>query len=277
MMRRTLACLCALLLTALPLCACASGCNEHPTAGVTGYYGLYYESIGEAGHMVYRWGESYCNKCGAYVGITGDAYHQSEEAHSYLGDVCRRCGYNRVAGMITGEQSGASQLGPAHIRETVEALGDQVTGARAVLLATAPLRITPERAGFSFLSLERGTECAVDAVQKANDGAVWYCVSTDGLSGWVRGALLRVATDDADDLTLSSDTLTPQTLVEINISGNARAGSGIEFDIVGKVQKGEIYVVTGENRAADSRLWYEIALGDGTAWVSSGIVTLIEN
>lgn len=276
MMRRTLASLCALLLAVLPLAAFASGCNDHPEAGLTSYYGVYHEADGAAGHISYHWGESFCNKCGAYVGITGDVYHEYVEEHLYKGDVCSRCGYNRVVGMATSVQSGSTVLGPKHLLQEITALGKQAEGANALMLATAPLRFTAEVNGFSFNKLSRGTTCVIEKVEQSPDQQLWYYINADGQTGWVRAALLRAAIDPSADLTLSSETLEPQTLCKVTVSGNARAGGSTDFDIVGKVQRGEIYVVTGESRADGGRLWYEIALGDISAWVSSGIVELIE-
>ena len=161
-----------------------------------------------------------------------------------------------------------------------------------ITVASANLRAGP---GLTFETV--GVVLFNDAfvVVEQDDSGLWYLVQlNDGTTGWVTASVTEevspevfaalISTPDAADITPEPEdeepapTQTPvptptAVLAQVEPSSvNLRAGPGTNFDVIGYVFGGDVYVVEDQN---DTGTWLQITLNDGTTgWVATSTTSL---
>ncbi|MBE2268152.1 MAG: hypothetical protein IAE80_07945 [Anaerolinea sp.] len=143
------------------------------------------------------------------------------------------------------------------------------TGTTYAVLGTLPARQ-------NFAVLAQGRDSA---------GVVWWQITVPNIgTGWVIStfsvtsgncsAVPQTAAPPAAPPTVDPATTAACTLASQTSGLRLRGGAGVNYDVVGRIQSGTAYAVTGQNTDGDGVVWWQINVGSaGQAWVISTYVT----
>ena len=186
---------------------------------------------------------------------------------------CRR----KILGMVSG-MALAMLLSLA-----VPAVGRAYVQASGMITAdAAKVRKEPSTQSDSLSSLLKGTLVTVIDEVKDSAGALWYKVSYENSTGYVRSDLMLKATANT---TNTANTTTSTTIVSASTNGSAgtakpaatqvtaiaetkayvnfksarvRQGASTQHEILGSAEQNTPVVITGEAKAPDGKKWYQI-------------------
>ncbi len=163
----------------------------------------------------------------------------------------------------------------------VPAVGRAYVQASGMITAdAAKVRKEPSTQSDSLSSLLKGTMVTVIDEVKDSTGALWYKVSYENSTGYVRSDLMLKATANT---TNTATTTTSTTIVSASTNASAakpaatqvtaiaetkayvnyksarvRQGASTQHEIVGSAAQNTPVVITGEAKAPDGKKWYQI-------------------
>ena len=153
----------------------------------------------------------------------------------------------------------------------------QTTG--IVSADAAKVRKEPTTSSDVVVGLLKGSTVAVTDEVTDSAGMVWYKVTADNITGYIRSDLLIKATTSTGTLTATTTdsstatessatekkpeptTATPiaETKAYVNYeSARIREGASTEHETVGSATKNTVVTITGEANASDGKKWYQI-------------------
>lgn len=151
--------------------------------------GNLYESRGESGHDIFVWKDT---------GFGSGHYElvQANVNHSYTGDVCSMCGYEKAA-------EGTQVVNPNY-RKSVSLQNDAMKLGYAAIGGVATVEVSGNiRSGYSTKSpvigkaKEGQTFTVLDCyISTVGGGATWYLIPYNGGRAWISAGLVSVAADE---------------------------------------------------------------------------------
>lgn len=120
-----------------------------------------------------------------------------------------------------------------------------------------------------FDQVEKGMRLEVAGEDKDGDGETWYKVMlSPDKEGWIAGRLVDITLGEEEYVSVPRD-INREALI-LGSTVNVRSGPGLSFEIISRVEKGDIVGVVG--KLTD---WYKVKLAGGSeGWIYEPLVAL---
>lgn len=275
-MKRIVLVMACLILVILPSVVMAGNCSccsyDNGLLQCTNTKRVHYAGYvyGENTHEYYDYYYNACRNCGIRVPEPNTLpmiLPLFQEAHTYSGDVCTKCRYNR----ITGESESVSRdYSYEHsLQEEAYQMKDKLKGSIATVVSDGNIRQKPDQASERLGKAKVGDSYTIlDYYVTTNSyTAVWLKVKYGQTNGWISASLVQISENDGKT---PGDIVGSRVSITIS-SGNARSGAGSSYPVTGSVKQGEIFTVLESKAASNGTLWYKIGKKGQYYWISSGI------
>lgn len=128
-------------------------------------------------------------------------------------------------------------------------------------------------------SAASGSQYSVAGEVTGADGKVWYQVSVNGQTGYIRSDLAtkgdgQAAAPAQDNFTETAATVTPSSASAGTVTSdcNVRKGPSTTDAKVTGVKSGEQVEITGEATGADGKTWYQVSVGGKEGFIRSDLL-----
>lgn len=221
----------------------------------------------EAEHLYQEWDGRYCPSCNGNIGKKNFISTEYFESHTYSGNVCTKCGYNRITGEI---ESVAKDYSYEHsLQEEAYQMKDKLIGSIATVVNDGNIRRRPDKESDRLGKAKVGdTYTILDYyIAPSSHTAIWLKVKYGHTDGWLSASLVQISENDGGS---SGGIVGSQVSITLS-SANARSGAGKSYPKTGSVRQGEVFTVLDSKAASDGTLWYKIEKYGQYHWISSGI------
>ncbi len=126
-----------------------------------------------------------------------------------------------------------------------------------------------------------GATLSVTGETTGADGQVWYQVSVNGATGYVRsdlasagGGMTQEQAEQINSTTNTAATVSETDVTAGTVSTNAkvRKGPSTTDAVVGNVKSGSQVAITGETTGADGNKWWQVEVDGKTGFIRSDLV-----
>lgn len=279
-MKRIVLVMVCLILVILPSVVMAGNCSccsyDNGLLQCTNTKRVHYAGyvMADTYHEYYDYYYNACRNCGIRVPEPNTLpmiLPLFQEAHTYSGDVCTKCKYNRITGET--ESVAKDYSYENSLQEDAYQMRDRLIGSIATVVNEGNIRQRPdkesERLGKAFVG---DIYTILDyQVALSSRTSVWLKVQYGHAYGWLSASLVEISENDGS---------TPGGIVGSQVSitltlGRTRRGAGTSYPKTGYVRQGEVYTVLDSKAASDGVLWYKIEKNGQYHWISSGITEKI--
>lgn len=131
------------------------------------------------------------------------------------------------------------------------------------------MRKTASTGGTILAYLQNGTYLTNMGYTRDANGAIWYCVSYNGITGYVHGNYVAPVLSGSSDKN-SADSLRENVGLALTVNTDnvyIRTGAGPENPTIDRLAKGSIVVPTEAVQGSDGLTWYKITYNGTNAYI----------